>query len=1002
MSISIIHLSDLHLKEGDLYITERAKSIVNAVQSNIDLDAVLLITSGDIAFSGKPTQYALAKNFFDTLISTLPKQGKQLSFFAVPGNHDIDFNDQPRHRAEILKIRRDGYPQSFLDNEIKKSSGFWDFIKSYDPNLYADSKFVDVCDFVLNNQPIHLSLINTAAFSLYKDENADSDCDLHYIPTADLGRLKRNPAALNICLMHHGLDCFCEETKSQLYTILNQEMDMIFTGHNHFIRIEQTRSSKLNTTLSFQGGKLNDSSKIESSFSTITYDPLTNEVKTQRFCWNPAQLIYEVTSSNTSILYKYEFSRDFKSWLSSSGASMMPVPYNNYFVFPRLKISKENDFNSYQEKEILSLVDFNKMVENKNIIEIFGEDLSGKTTLLKFLYENYESRYLPFLITNDDITVSIDKTIKNAFEKQFGEDNASYQKFLQLPANSKIVFIDDIDLIKDKGRKALLEKLWENFDKIIYTTSQTYELDINKLIINTLEKDDKTMIRLKIEPFYADKRNDLILKVCNCLTSQQDSDNINDVATQVNTFIKNQIKLFSLNPAFIIMFTHCFISNYVDRSNNNAFNEVFSSNISAAIEKARKKTSLQDDLAILQEVANFAHFRKQYPIKLTSFCEIVENFNKEHRAKCNSIDVINELTAAKILKQGEHGISFVNKSYLAFFVAKWLNRQIHNGAGQTELKFVVDNICFNINADILLFLTFITENVGALYVILNEAKLFSENIEEYDYDNKPMSVLTDWARPQGLSLITERRKKQIKNNEIAHERHIKEQEKLEKVNIYEEDIGDIVAIQTKLLKYLEIIAKILPNFSHLLDAEQQDEFVEEIYILPNKVITALFQPFEQNQEELLAELKEQIKERHLQDKYRSIDDIKCHVSDLLNAMMLTLYDITAQNAVTERTIDALDAFNYKRKTTHFIQNIMMHEQLKGFAQYVERSDALFDETKSLYIKHLLRLVFRKHCLYNDIKYIGGGQKYLDKYLPQSGNINTKLIAHRLKKKNKKK
>ncbi len=998
MSLSIIHLSDLHIKENDLYLLERTDLIVDAIKSNIDLDVVLLLVSGDVAFSGKEKEYAIAKQFFDSLISKIQKHAKDIRFLVVPGNHDIDFCGQPRSRGEILKIRKNGYLKTDIENETNKFHNFWNFVNNYPMNMFNTSKLVDVKNFVLGDNQISVNLINSAVFSLYKDELADSDKDLHYIPIAELQKMEHQPSSLNICLMHHSIDCFCEETRSKLCAILDQKADLVFTGHNHYISTKQTLISPLDSTLYFQGGKLNDSSEIESSFDVITYNEIDGECIINNFYWNNSYHLYDFSLGGASKLCNYDVTKKFQSWLNSSDVGVMTCPYKEYFVFPRLKIKKENDFDSNRDKDILSFEDFYHLVKNKRIVEISGEDLAGKTTLLKYLYEQYGKQYRPFIITSDDITVSIDKTIKNAFDNQYGENNAAFQKFLQLPSSNKIAFIDDIEAIAEKGRNGLLQKLLERFDKVIYTTNKIHDLDINKLILEAIENASETFMRMKIEPLYADKRNELILNVCSCLNEQGSKEEIEEVAAKVNTFIKNQIKLFPLNPTFIIMFTRCYVSNYVDRSNTNAFNEVFSGNISAAIEKARKKTTLNDDLIILQEVASFVHFNKRYPISNKDFISIVDAYNQKHRATCNGIDVINELLDAKILKLADGGITFVNKSYLAFFVAKWLNRQIHNGKGKDELKNIVDNVCFNINADILLFLTYITENVAALYVILNEAKDFSNAIDEYDFDCEPMSILTDWSKPQTLSLVTEKDRKQIKENEVDRERHIKENERIEKANIYEENIDEIVAIQTKLLKYLELIAKILPNFSHLLDADQQDEFVEEIYKLPNRIIEFLFMPFEINKEQMVAEFEQVVKEKHLEEQFKSPDDIKYFISNLLNAMMLTIYDITAENAVTERTIKALDCFNYEEKTTYFIQNIMMHEQLKGFSQYVQRSDALFDKTKSIYIKHLLRLIFRKHCFYHEVKYLRDGQKYIDKYLPQTQGKDIKLIAHKIKKK----
>lgn len=63
MSLSVIHFSDIHIKGTDDVILQRIDKLkaacVSALPSNGD---VVIAVSGDIAFSGKKEEYALAKS----------------------------------------------------------------------------------------------------------------------------------------------------------------------------------------------------------------------------------------------------------------------------------------------------------------------------------------------------------------------------------------------------------------------------------------------------------------------------------------------------------------------------------------------------------------------------------------------------------------------------------------------------------------------------------------------------------------------------------------------------------------------------------------------------------------------------------------------------------------------------------------------------------------------------------------------------------------------------
>lgn len=93
--ISWLHLSDFHLRVRDAWpqdvvLTALCDSI--ARQREAGLIADFILATGDLAFSGKGEEYALAADFFDALCkaSNVPKD----RVFVVPGNHDVDRDRQ--------------------------------------------------------------------------------------------------------------------------------------------------------------------------------------------------------------------------------------------------------------------------------------------------------------------------------------------------------------------------------------------------------------------------------------------------------------------------------------------------------------------------------------------------------------------------------------------------------------------------------------------------------------------------------------------------------------------------------------------------------------------------------------------------------------------------------------------------------------------------------------------------------------------------------------------
>src|ERR1044071_570602 len=86
-----LHLSDIHLRESDLYNSNVVlQSLLKDISENVQthhLKPDFIVVSGDIAAAGEAAEYALAQQLFEDLlrVTGLSKE----SFFLVPGNHDV-------------------------------------------------------------------------------------------------------------------------------------------------------------------------------------------------------------------------------------------------------------------------------------------------------------------------------------------------------------------------------------------------------------------------------------------------------------------------------------------------------------------------------------------------------------------------------------------------------------------------------------------------------------------------------------------------------------------------------------------------------------------------------------------------------------------------------------------------------------------------------------------------------------------------------------------------
>ena len=123
--VRILHISDMHEGQPGAETSWRQRRVLGdawlASLDEIRKDAQqidLVCFTGDIAFSGKATQYARATDFVTVLLDRLGISIER--FFTIPGNHDIDRSIK---KAAWKKIREQLSPSDAVPLSAWLSGG---------------------------------------------------------------------------------------------------------------------------------------------------------------------------------------------------------------------------------------------------------------------------------------------------------------------------------------------------------------------------------------------------------------------------------------------------------------------------------------------------------------------------------------------------------------------------------------------------------------------------------------------------------------------------------------------------------------------------------------------------------------------------------------------------------------------------------------------------------------------------------------------------------------
>lgn len=231
MDVTIVHLSDLHLKNDveNRFRLERLRDDVSRLQSS---GPVFAAFTGDLIQAGDENNYDL---LFDELIGPLVSQGHQV--LVVPGNHDVQrsitseefANRAIRDRASSYlfdgRVVRSNHPEPDLD-ALKNYRSLEDLLGPYDQSNYWG--------YSVTKGPISFVGLNSAWLCCKRKDDASDRGNLRVEP-AVLDMLSRGlpDETLRVALLHHPLDWLDETTRSAVSDLLVKRFDLVLYGHVH-------------------------------------------------------------------------------------------------------------------------------------------------------------------------------------------------------------------------------------------------------------------------------------------------------------------------------------------------------------------------------------------------------------------------------------------------------------------------------------------------------------------------------------------------------------------------------------------------------------------------------------------------------------------------------------------------------------------------------------------------------------------------------------------------
>ena len=247
MTLRWLHISDFHFRGGDPYDRDVVlRAMVCAVRTYREQGRQpdLIFATGDIAQSGKATEYAPASAFFDAILAAAGLERRQL--FVVPGNHDVD-RDQGVGLARTLGSEEaDRYfaparPKPHLTQKMGAFRAWYDDYFRGIRTMPADSTCGPVERIDVRGCGVAVLPVNSALFCIDGHDHAQLIVGRRCLDDA-IAALGAQDAALRVALIHHPLDWLSDIERSNIKTRLAGEVDVILRGHLHENEVEGVQS----------------------------------------------------------------------------------------------------------------------------------------------------------------------------------------------------------------------------------------------------------------------------------------------------------------------------------------------------------------------------------------------------------------------------------------------------------------------------------------------------------------------------------------------------------------------------------------------------------------------------------------------------------------------------------------------------------------------------------------------------------------------------------------
>jgi predicted MPP superfamily phosphohydrolase len=879
MSLALLQISDIHIGNtiGDRFI-ENVSKISAAIRPRCrDTGSLLVVISGDIAFSGKNAEFVVANEFLDSLMDKLKKELplKVLGPVIVPGNHDCDFSVEGSIRPLILRALLDN-PSSVevVEDQVqevcKVQDAFFSFEERYSGKPKNGSKRLYYStQYETDDGKILVHSFNTAWVSALPEGQGKL-----VFPKIKMDSAEERPL-LAISVFHHPYEWFDPVNRRQFTKLVERHSDIALTGHEHEGDHFERKSSD-GTRVTYIEGMPFSTKGADTGFNLVLISTSEGLSRVVKFAESGSMYV-----PNSDIEVPFLRNPHFVTITCENNASFedeltrCPVSFSNskkeglriadVFVYPDLKVTNWLDKNSVEIKseQVLSYI-----VEN-NWVHIVGDAMCGKTTVSQKLYIDLRDQfqYIPILLRGEDISSNphaLDKAVWRAFSSQYSDENR--EQFRQLPAKRKALIIDDWHRsnLNSKGVVEFLRLAQQEFGTIAtFGAKRSWLEDMLEAATHNEESEFK---HCEIREFGHRLREQILFKWHSLgqeyeLEKAQIIRNVASSGSQLNAILGKGF--FPSYPFFMLYALQILSVEQSDMRIHGSYGHIYEAFITKRLSAiVQKPTQIGAYYTYLSQFAYEMFSQNKKSLTAADVQKVHDSFVKKYDIPWLLENTLPKLESTGIFAETPDGYSFGQRYCYFLFVAKYFQKSLGNDPNDTQvlahLKELTEMVHDDEYMNVVIFYIYLTEDRRLIETLLTNARAI---FAEY----QPCELRDDVAF---LSSQMERRKLSLDQSDVEKNRNdfAAQQDDAEarletmRQNYNRTKYDRTLRLSVKLdfaYHCLEVMGQMLRNFPGDIKADLKIEITREAYQLALRTIGAVLQVLRENSD-LIRSVLEQL------------------------------------------------------------------------------------------------------------------------------------------------